>query len=422
MEIEMASISVESFNVSSNIKLSTSLPSSSVPEKQIEKKRNFKFIRRLTEMLNSTKHFDVISWSEDGCTFIIKDDKTFINKVLPIYFKHCSMPNFVRQLNMYDFKKVKRGDSSVIEYKNSLFKKNQASLSLEINRKTPNQHLTTKIETNASHIPPKNCEFEENNIINSSTLSEQSGSIFFSKQFDTLKAKIDSLECKVSKIESMNKTLFEDKSKINFSNSYISRLEALILKISNQVLTKTELGDLVGNSSFLDNLKAQNSDDLSSASVKLTTEQRKIKPTSSYLNKFSANLESNFNNAEAGSFPKLQLLSKKRHITNRVKPDQKLCRRSIMDSRVLNQDNQVSKANNKSNVSTNQNIFISTDSYFSENATEIPTVKPLNKKYDYDFDLQGITHLFNYNENDASTNQNSREPKSSDTELFNWTW
>lgn len=48
--------------------------------------------------------------SNDGLSFVIEDIMTFQNDYIPKYFNHAKMSSFVRQLNLYGFRKVKWDD------------------------------------------------------------------------------------------------------------------------------------------------------------------------------------------------------------------------------------------------------------------------------------------------------------------------
>ena len=64
------------------------------------------FLTKLWQLVNEGDKA-LVSWSSDGTSFIVRDQNQFAKKVLPNYFKHQKMNSFVRQLNMYGFKKVK---------------------------------------------------------------------------------------------------------------------------------------------------------------------------------------------------------------------------------------------------------------------------------------------------------------------------
>ena len=57
-------------------------------------------------MLNWFFVDELISWSDEGTSFIIKNQPEFARSLLPYYYKHSNMASFVRQLNMYGFHKV----------------------------------------------------------------------------------------------------------------------------------------------------------------------------------------------------------------------------------------------------------------------------------------------------------------------------
>ena len=50
---------------------------------------------------------DTIGWTAEGDSFSIKSVSKFTEDVLPIYFKHKNFASFIRQLNMYGFRKIR---------------------------------------------------------------------------------------------------------------------------------------------------------------------------------------------------------------------------------------------------------------------------------------------------------------------------
>ncbi|GAA5926818.1 hypothetical protein JCM10213_002458 [Rhodosporidiobolus nylandii] len=65
------------------------------------------FVKKLYKMLDDDQHHDVVSWGVDGTSFVVKDMNQFTTNILPNNFKHSNFASFVRQLNKYDFHKVK---------------------------------------------------------------------------------------------------------------------------------------------------------------------------------------------------------------------------------------------------------------------------------------------------------------------------
>lgn len=70
------------------------------------------FVKKLYRMLDETEIVNVVSWGPKGDAFVVKDMNEFTKSVLPRIFKHSNFASFVRQLNKYDFHKVKNSDDS----------------------------------------------------------------------------------------------------------------------------------------------------------------------------------------------------------------------------------------------------------------------------------------------------------------------
>ncbi|NWI67260.1 HSF2 protein, partial [Todus mexicanus] len=79
----------------------------------------------------------------NGQSFLVLDEQTFAKEILPKYFKHNNMASFVRQLNMYGFRKVVHVDSGFVklerdgpvEFQHPYFKQGREDLLEHIKRK-----------------------------------------------------------------------------------------------------------------------------------------------------------------------------------------------------------------------------------------------------------------------------------------------
>ncbi|GAB0194786.1 heat shock factor protein 3 [Grus japonensis] len=101
------------------------------------------FLAKLWALVEDPQSDDVICWSRNGENFCILDEQRFAKELLPKYFKHNNISSFIRQLNMYGFRKVialENGmitaeKSSVIEFQHAFFKQGKAHLLENIKRK-----------------------------------------------------------------------------------------------------------------------------------------------------------------------------------------------------------------------------------------------------------------------------------------------
>ncbi|XP_036596296.1 heat shock factor protein 3-like isoform X1 [Trichosurus vulpecula] len=101
------------------------------------------FLAKLWALVDDSSTDDVIGWSRNGQSFYILDEHKFSKELLPKYFKHNNLSSFVRQLNMYGFRKVVAVDSGMvvpeksatIEFQHMFFKRGEANLLENIKRK-----------------------------------------------------------------------------------------------------------------------------------------------------------------------------------------------------------------------------------------------------------------------------------------------
>lgn len=104
------------------------------------------FVKKLFQMLSEDKYMSVVRWTASGNSFVVLDTNEFTKEILPRHFKHSNFASFVRQLNKYDFHKVKilneekqhyeYGDDAW-EFQHPEFRKDDPNALENIRRKAP---------------------------------------------------------------------------------------------------------------------------------------------------------------------------------------------------------------------------------------------------------------------------------------------
>uniref|UniRef100_A0A2K6PJ62 HSF-type DNA-binding domain-containing protein n=1 Tax=Rhinopithecus roxellana TaxID=61622 RepID=A0A2K6PJ62_RHIRO len=92
------------------------------------------FLSKMWTLVEETHTNEIITWKQNGQSFLVLDEQGFAKEILPKYFKHNNMANFVRQLNMYGFRKAQERDGPV-EFQHPYFKQGQDDLLENIKRK-----------------------------------------------------------------------------------------------------------------------------------------------------------------------------------------------------------------------------------------------------------------------------------------------
>ncbi|KAM3127033.1 hypothetical protein pb186bvf_020877, partial [Paramecium bursaria] len=91
--------------------------SQSLDSEQRQKGSVPSFLTKLFDIMENGDLEQVISWNHEGTAFIVHNQNVFSEKILPKYFKHKNFPSFLRQLNMYNFKKSKDEGNQKFEHK-----------------------------------------------------------------------------------------------------------------------------------------------------------------------------------------------------------------------------------------------------------------------------------------------------------------
>uniref|UniRef100_A0A665VHU9 HSF-type DNA-binding domain-containing protein n=1 Tax=Echeneis naucrates TaxID=173247 RepID=A0A665VHU9_ECHNA len=116
------------------------------------------FLTKLWTLVEDPDTDTLICWSPSGTSFHVFDQGRFSKEVLPKFFKHNNMASFIRQLNMYGFRKVvhieqggllkpERDDT---EFQHPFFIKGQEYLLENIKRKVTNVSAVRQEEVKLS--------------------------------------------------------------------------------------------------------------------------------------------------------------------------------------------------------------------------------------------------------------------------------
>uniref|UniRef100_A0A3Q3NJ24 HSF-type DNA-binding domain-containing protein n=1 Tax=Mastacembelus armatus TaxID=205130 RepID=A0A3Q3NJ24_9TELE len=104
------------------------------------------FLTKLWTLVEDPETDPLICWSPNGTSFHVFDQGRFSKEVLPKFFKHNNMASFIRQLNMYGFRKVVhieqgglvKPEKDDTEFQHPFFIRGQEHLLENIKRKVTN--------------------------------------------------------------------------------------------------------------------------------------------------------------------------------------------------------------------------------------------------------------------------------------------
>nr|XP_057939177.1 heat shock factor protein 2 [Doryrhamphus excisus] len=104
------------------------------------------FLTKLWTLVEDADTNELICWSQEGNSFLVLDEQRFAKEILPKFFKHNNMASFIRQLNMYGFRKVMHPEQGIVkqerdgpvEFQHAFFQQGQDDLLENIKRKVSN--------------------------------------------------------------------------------------------------------------------------------------------------------------------------------------------------------------------------------------------------------------------------------------------
>ena len=99
------------------------------------------FLKKLFFILNEESYSNIITWNELGSGFYIKNQRKFCDEILEKFFKSNNFASFIRQLNLYNFHKIKENGIEIFE--NKFFQKNNSKALINIHRQKTNEKKKT---------------------------------------------------------------------------------------------------------------------------------------------------------------------------------------------------------------------------------------------------------------------------------------
>ncbi|MCD7455992.1 hypothetical protein HAX54_030419 [Datura stramonium] len=111
---------------------------SSSSKRRNSQRRPCPFVLKIYEMLADIQFKSLISWTNNGTSFIINDNHKFAVEVLPRFFRHNNISSFVCQLNSYGFRKV---NWDKFEFRHEWFQRGKGQWLKNIKRKTSKSQM-----------------------------------------------------------------------------------------------------------------------------------------------------------------------------------------------------------------------------------------------------------------------------------------
>ncbi|XP_051519424.1 heat shock factor protein 1 isoform X2 [Myxocyprinus asiaticus] len=154
------------------------------------------FLTKLWTLVEDPDTDPLICWSPNGNSFHVFDQGKFSKEVLPKYFKHNNMTSFVRQLNMYGFRKVVhieqgglvKPEQDDTEFQHPYFIRGQEHLLENIKRKV----------TTVSNIKHEDLKFSSDDVSKMIT------------DVQLMKGKQESMDSKIGSLKHENEALWRE--------------------------------------------------------------------------------------------------------------------------------------------------------------------------------------------------------------------
>eukprot|EP00903_Cladosiphon_okamuranus_P018910 g17392.t1 len=130
------------------------------------------FLAKAYQIFDNPTWSEICGWGEGGETVVIRKQIEFAQQILPLFFSHSNLQSFVRQLNMYNFRKVVQDPNSG-EFKHDLFRKGNEHLLHKIKRK----QSATAASATSNVMPPSGAAHGHGRMAMAGGIVEEAGNV-----------------------------------------------------------------------------------------------------------------------------------------------------------------------------------------------------------------------------------------------------
>ena len=238
-------------------------------KRKSNKRLETSFLEKLYAILSNDSYSQYIHWSPDGLYVIISDPNGLTKKVLPEFYKHHNFSSFVRQLNMYNFRKVrtsnKKGEQ---KYMHKEFNESKKPKDIKLIKKKPktepveNENLTN---FKSCSFPNEDQEYvkkiEQIESLDEESKIKEYKTILKNEELTNL-VNVKILNCLINKSKENNdsKRLIENEinNLRNQNNNLMHQLELMKNKIEEQNKISKKMKGMIMFLSLLNTKKTQN--------------------------------------------------------------------------------------------------------------------------------------------------------------------